>query len=70
MEQISADGRRDVTSYTDVYWPFAVLLALLLAWEAWDLTREVPKSGRKRPKDPGPRERSREDELVSGGSRR
>lgn len=68
--EITSDGRRDVTSYQDVYWPFAVLLALLLAWEAWDLTREVPKSGRKRPKDAEPRARSRDDELVSGGSRR
>ena len=70
VEEITADGRRDVTSYEDVYWPFAVLLALLLAWEAWDLTREVPKSGRKRPKDSEPREKSREDELALGGSRR
>jgi len=68
--QITADGRRDVTTYEDVYWPVAVLLALLLAWEAWDLTREVPKSGRKRPKGEAPRQRAREDELVSGGSRR
>ncbi|HLR28164.1 MAG TPA: vWA domain-containing protein [Ruania sp.] len=46
-QQIGADGRRDVTTYQDVYWPLAVVLALLLAWEAWDLTREVPKSTRR-----------------------
>ncbi|WP_147919029.1 vWA domain-containing protein [Ruania zhangjianzhongii] len=70
VSEITDDGRRDVTSYQDVYWPLAVLLALLLAWEAWDLTREVPKSGRKRPKDAAAREKSRDDELALGGSRR
>lgn len=58
LEAISADGRRDLTTYTDVYWPAAVLLALLLAWEAWDLTREVPKS--KRGNEPQRRDRQRE----------
>ncbi len=43
LEAISSDGRRDLTTYTDVYWPAAAVLALLLAWEAWNLTREVPK---------------------------
>lgn len=77
VAQITADGRRDVTSYADVYWPFAVLLALLLAWEAWDLTREVPKSGRKRARQESrsaraapPRQAVRDDELTLGGSRR
>ncbi len=51
VEEIAADGRRDLTTYEDVYWPFAIVLALLLAWEAWDLTREVPRAGRKRPRD-------------------
>jgi len=46
LESISDDGRRNLTTYTDVYWPFAVLLAVLLAWEAWDLSREVPKRRR------------------------
>ncbi|UFU06275.1 vWA domain-containing protein [Ruania halotolerans] len=50
VQEIASDGRRDLTTYEDVYWPFAIVLGLLLAWEAWDLTREVPKSGRKRPK--------------------
>ncbi len=70
VAQITADGRRDVTSYEDVYWPFAVALALLLVWEAWDLTREVPKSGRKRPKDVPTGARSGEKELSAAGSRR
>ena len=70
VSQITADGRRDVTSYQDVYWPLTILLALLLAWEAWDLTREVPKSGRKRPRESTTRPSERSEELVSGGSRR
>ena len=59
-----------MTSYEDVYWPVAILLALLLAWEAWDLTREVPRSGRKRGTDETSRQPAREKDLVSGGSRR
>lgn len=47
--QIAADGRRDVTTYRDVYWPIGIVLVLLLAWEAWQLTREVPHSGRRHP---------------------
>lgn len=48
-EQIASDGRRDVTTYQDVYWPIAVVLALLLGWEAWELAREVPRSSRREP---------------------
>lgn len=33
-EQIAADGRRSLTSYQMLLWPFALLLALLLAAEA------------------------------------
>lgn len=46
LQALAEDGRRDLTTYTDVYWPAAVLLAMLLAWEAWDLSREVPKRRR------------------------
>lgn len=47
VQEIASDGRRDLLTYADVYWPAAVVLALLLAWEAWDLAREVPKNRRK-----------------------
>lgn len=47
VQEIASDGRREVLHYSDVYWPAAVLLALLLAWEAWDLAREVPRDKRK-----------------------
>lgn len=43
VSEIAEDGRRDVRHYADVYWPAAALLALLLAWEAWELTRAMPK---------------------------
>ncbi|MFV0254048.1 MAG: vWA domain-containing protein [Beutenbergiaceae bacterium] len=43
LAAIAEDGRRDLTTFTDVYWPIVVILAALLAWEAWDLSREVPK---------------------------
>ncbi|MHB1064304.1 MAG: vWA domain-containing protein [Georgenia sp.] len=33
---IASDGRRDVSTYRDVYWPAAALLAVLVAWEAYD----------------------------------
>ena len=47
VQEIASDGRRDLTTYSDVYWPAAAILALLLAWEAWDLSREIPKPHRK-----------------------
>lgn len=37
VEEIAADGRRDVHTYRDVYWPAAALLAVLVAWEAYEL---------------------------------
>ncbi|MCB7134978.1 vWA domain-containing protein [Cellulosimicrobium marinum] len=40
-EQVAADGRRDVTSYRPVVWPLALVLAGLLAVEAWYLGREA-----------------------------
>jgi Ca-activated chloride channel family protein len=65
LEAISADGRRDLTTYTDVYWPAAVLLGLLLAWEAWDLTREMPK--RRRDTEVERRDRQRATAAVGAG---
>ena len=49
-EMISADGRREVSVYSDVYWPFAAALAVLLASEAWDQARRFPRpyTGRSR----------------------
>ncbi len=35
VEEIAADGRRDVSTYRDVYWPAAAVLAALVAWEAY-----------------------------------
>lgn len=34
-EQVTADGRRTVTTGRPVVWPLALVLAALLAWEAW-----------------------------------
>lgn len=65
LEAISDDGRRDLTTYADVYWPAAVLLAALLAWEAWDLSREVPK--RKRDNEPQRRDRQRAMAMSGKG---
>lgn len=66
LESIAADGRRDLTTYSDVYWPFVVVLALLLAWEAYDLSREVPK--RKRDSEVARRDRQRA--LAGAGAGR
>lgn len=44
-ETIAADGRRDVSVYEDIYWPAAAVLAVLLAWEAWDQARRFPRPG-------------------------
>ncbi|MFC4554641.1 vWA domain-containing protein [Georgenia faecalis] len=44
VEDIAADGRRDVTVYADVWWPAAIVLALLLVWEAFALVRAVPRN--------------------------
>ncbi len=47
ISEIAADGRRDVRHYSDVYWPAAVALGALLAWEAFTLSRQVPKKRRR-----------------------
>lgn len=65
LEAISDDGRRDLTTYTDVYWPAAALLAALLAWEAWDLSREVPK----RTRDTAAQQRDRQRAMAMSGKR-
>lgn len=53
----AADGRRDEISYSAVVWPFAIVLVLLMGWEAWDLSRTVPKrrtQGTPQPRTTGP----------------
>src|SRR5690606_10275311 len=62
LELVAGDGRRDEVTTRDVYWPAAILLAVLLGWEAWDLSREVPKNRRRR-RDEGGNKAVRE---VSG----
>lgn len=42
--QIAADGRRTLTSYQMVVWPFALVLALLLTLEAWDAGRRLGRT--------------------------
>ncbi|ROR72693.1 vWA domain-containing protein [Bogoriella caseilytica] len=37
IEEIAEDGRRDVETYRDVTWPFALLLVGLAGWEAFYL---------------------------------
>lgn len=37
VEELAADGRRDISTYRDVTWPVALVLAGLLAWEAYVL---------------------------------
>lgn len=37
IEEIAADGRREIDTFRDVYWPAAALLAVLTAWEAFEL---------------------------------
>ena len=66
LEAIAGDGRRDLTTFTDVYWPAAVLLGLLLAWEAWDLSREAPK--RRREGEPQRRDRERAMAMSGKGA--
>lgn len=67
LSAIAEDGRRDLTTYVDVYWPFVVVLTLLLAWEAWDLSREVPKRRRAaQPQPHRPRSSTRSDSTLVG----
>jgi Ca-activated chloride channel family protein len=40
-EQIADDGRRTITSYQPILWPFALALAALLAVEMWGLGRRI-----------------------------
>jgi Ca-activated chloride channel homolog len=49
-DELAADGRRDVTTYSDLTWPFAALGVLLLAGEAWSTaTRRGPRTTRSAP---------------------
>jgi len=49
-DQLSADGRREVTTYSDLTWPFAALGVLLLAGEVWGTaTRRGPRARRSTP---------------------
>lgn len=48
VENITADGRREVNVYRDVYWPFVWALVALLAWEAWDQAGRLRALGRYR----------------------
>ncbi|MGC0251936.1 vWA domain-containing protein [Pseudactinotalea sp. Z1748] len=66
VAEIAEDGRRDVRHYADVYWPAAALLALLLAWEAWELTRAMPKN--RRGHDVAERDRRRSGSGPGSGS--
>lgn len=45
IDDATADGRRDAVVHRGVYWIGGLILAALLAWEGWDLLRQVP--GRK-----------------------
>lgn len=42
IDDAASDGRRDAIVYRGVYWIGGFLLAALLAWEGWDLLRQVP----------------------------
>lgn len=42
IEDASSDGRRDAVVYRGVYWIGGFIFAVLLAWEGWDLLRQVP----------------------------
>lgn len=42
IEDSAGDGRRDAVVYRGVYWMLALGLGVLLAWEGWDLLRQVP----------------------------
>ncbi|MGC0274307.1 vWA domain-containing protein [Pseudactinotalea sp. Z1739] len=66
VDEIAEDGRRDVRHYADVYWPAAAVLALLLAWEAWELTREMPRN--RRGHDGAERDRRRSGSGSGPGS--
>ncbi|MTG88618.1 VWA domain-containing protein [Cellulosimicrobium sp. BIT-GX5] len=43
-QQVAADGRRDVTAYRPVVWPFALALVALLGVEAWFWARSASRS--------------------------
>src|SRR5699024_133616 len=43
LTESSSDGRRDILSYEGFYWIAALVLAVLLGWEAWSIVREIPK---------------------------
>ncbi len=43
-QQVAADGRRDITAYRPVVWPFAIALVALLGLEAWFWARSASRS--------------------------
>lgn len=49
VEQIAAaDGREGVHTYRDIVWPFMIILGVLLAWEMYNLTRQLRSIGSER----------------------
>ena len=66
IQEIADDGRRDVRHYADVYWPAAALLAVLLGWEAWALSRQVPKL--RREQEMADRDRERASRGAAAGA--
>ncbi|ACQ82202.1 von Willebrand factor type A [Beutenbergia cavernae DSM 12333] len=69
VQDIASDGRREVTTYTDVYWPAALVVALLLAWEAWSIGRSVPAATRGDDDGRRARARARSRERAAAQSR-
>ncbi len=54
IDDASSDGRRDAIVYRGVYWIVGLALGLGLAWEGWDLLRQVPgrRGSRRGEQDP------------------
>ncbi len=45
VETIALDGRQATSTLRDVYWPFAWLIGILLAWEAYEQLRRIRLMG-------------------------
>lgn len=42
IDDVASDGRRDAIVYRGVFWILGLALGIGLAWEGWDLLRQVP----------------------------
>lgn len=68
IEDASHDGRRDAVVYRGIFWILALGAGVLLAWEGWDLLRQVPSRKGTERGDPDPLAPTRTDNAPEASA--